>query len=113
METIIVVLLILLGAMLWTQVLATFCDLATNADPSKTEYRLLIDDVNRFCQQEALPQEMRRRLRQFFAQRRHVLKVRMLKAQTYVYTPMHMHLCTCTYAHALMHMHLCTCRLAP
>ena len=75
-ETLIVILLVLTGALLWTQVLATFCDMATNADPAKIEYRLLIDDVNRFSEREKLPQELRRRLRQYFMQRRHVSKAR-------------------------------------
>lgn len=75
-ETVLVVLLVLFGALMWTQVLATFCDIATNADPAKIEYRQLLDDVNRFCKQEKLPLELRRRLRQYFQQRRHILKAR-------------------------------------
>mmetsp|Transcript_11138 Transcript_11138/g.28549 ORF Transcript_11138/g.28549 Transcript_11138/m.28549 type:complete len:790 (-) Transcript_11138:107-2476(-) len=71
-ETVLVVVLVLFGALLWTQVLATFCDIAANADPAKIESRQLIDDVNRFCSQERLPTEMRRRLRHFFAQRRYI-----------------------------------------
>jgi hypothetical protein len=56
-ETILVVFLVIFGALLWTQVLAAFCDMATNADPGAIEYRQLVDEVNRFCHQEKLPQE--------------------------------------------------------
>ena len=75
-ETILVVFLVIFGALLWTQVLAAFCDMATNADPGAIEYRQLVDEVNRFCHQEKLPQELQIRLRQYFAQRRHILKAR-------------------------------------
>ena len=33
-ETLIVVVVVLIGALLWTQILARFCELATNSDPS-------------------------------------------------------------------------------
>ena len=38
-ETFIVTLLVILGALLWTQVLAMFCDVATNGDPGMTLFR--------------------------------------------------------------------------
>lgn len=38
-ETFIVTLLVILGALLWTQVLAMFCDVATNGDPGLTLFR--------------------------------------------------------------------------
>lgn len=72
-ETVIVVSLVLLGALLWTQVLANLCEIATNSDPARTEYRQTVDDLNRFCSDQRLPPSLRRRLRQYFAQRRQLV----------------------------------------
>ena len=52
-ETVIVTALVVMGALMWAKVLATFCDLATNADPSAVEYRQALDDLNRFCRERA------------------------------------------------------------
>ena len=70
-ETAIVTTLVVIGALMWAKVLAAFCDLATNSDPSAVEYRQALDDLNRFCRLHGLPNELKRRLRQFFAQRKH------------------------------------------
>ena len=72
-ETIIVTALVVLGALMWAKVLATFCDLATNSDPSFLEYRQAIDDLNRFCRNHGFAPELKRRLRQYFQQRKHVM----------------------------------------
>ena len=53
--------LVVFGALMWAKVLATFCDLATNSDPSAVEYRQAIDDLNAFCRNHALEAELRRR----------------------------------------------------
>ena len=70
-ETAIVTLLVVIGALMWAKVLAAFCDLATNSDPSAIEYRQALDDLTRFCRLHGLPSELKHRLRQFFAQRKH------------------------------------------
>ena len=72
-ETVIVTVLIVLGALMWARVLATFCDLATNYDPSAVEYRQALDDLNRFCREHGLANELKQRLRQYFHQRKHVM----------------------------------------
>ena len=66
----VVTLLVVLGAVMWAKVLATFCELATNSDPAALEYRQALDDLNRFCQEQGLSAELKRRLRQFFHQRK-------------------------------------------
>ena len=65
-ETAIVTGLVIFGALMWAKVLATFCDLATNSDPSSVEYRQALDDLNRFCRDAGLSSELKQRLRQFF-----------------------------------------------
>jgi hypothetical protein len=64
--------LVLLGALIWTDVLASFCDVATNSDPSQTEYNQDVDDLNRFMDQRNLPQPMKEQLREYFHQIRHL-----------------------------------------
>ena len=49
--------LVLVGALLWTQVLAMFCDVATNADPGLIEFRQHLDRLNSFIQANNLPRE--------------------------------------------------------
>lgn len=41
-----------------------------------TEYRQTMDDLNRFCRDENLPTGLRRRLREYFMQRRRMTKAR-------------------------------------
>ena len=38
-ETVIVTVMVVMGALMWAKVLATFCELATNSDPAALEYR--------------------------------------------------------------------------
>ena len=72
-ETMIVTVMVVLGALMWAKVLATFCELATNADPASLEYRQALDDLNRFCTSQGLSTDLKRRLRQFFHQRKHIM----------------------------------------
>jgi len=71
-EAALVMTLVLLGAIIWTDVLASFCDIATNSDPAETEYNQTLDDLNRFMAQCALPRKMREALREYFHQTRHL-----------------------------------------
>ena len=63
-ETLIVTILVILGALLWTRVLAKFCDVATNSDPGLTEFRQGLDGLNDFIRENNLPKEMGRRMRE-------------------------------------------------
>ena len=53
-ETAFVTVLVFLGALLWTQVLALFCDVATNSNPAETLFRQTLDDLNTFVEVLAL-----------------------------------------------------------
>ena len=72
-ETLIVMLLILFGAMLWTRVLAMFCDVATNSAPGLTYFHQQLDGLNEFITTNTLPPEMARRLREYCHQMKGVL----------------------------------------
>ena len=64
-ETVLVTALVLFGALIWTQVLATFCDVATNSHPGLTQYRHQLDNLTEFVAFNNLPVEMARRMREF------------------------------------------------
>ena len=71
-ETVVVMIMNILSAFLWTFVLAAFCDVATNSDPALTEFRQRLDGLNRFIRVHELPSELARRLRRFMHQQKGV-----------------------------------------
>ena len=62
-ETLVVLVLVLIGAFLWTYVLAAFCDVATNSNPALIAFRQQLDGLNLFIGINGLPKEMAQRLR--------------------------------------------------
>lgn len=71
-ETVVVMILNVLSAFLWTFVLAAFCDVATNSDPALTTFRQRLDGLNKFIRVHGLPTELARRLRRFMHQQKGV-----------------------------------------
>ena len=67
-ETMLVLVLMLLGALLWTYLLALFCDMATNGEPGMTHFKQLLDSLNRHANAHQLPKEMARRIREYMYQ---------------------------------------------
>jgi len=65
LETIVVMVLVLCGAILWTQILADFCDVATNGDPAGLRFRQTLDEINLFISLHGLPQDMQMRMREY------------------------------------------------
>ena len=57
-ETFIVMILVVVGALLWTRVLAMFCDVATNSNPGLTHFHQQLDGLNDFITTNNLPKEM-------------------------------------------------------
>jgi len=64
--------LMLFGGMIWGSVIATFCGVIANLDPAGVEFRKTMDDLNRFMALQGLPNDMRRQLREYFHQTRHL-----------------------------------------
>jgi hypothetical protein len=54
------------------QVLALFCDMTTNSNPELTEFQQTVDELETFMRNHDLPDIMRRKLREYFHQRKHV-----------------------------------------
>ena len=69
-ETMVVCAMVLCGALLWTYVLALFCDMATNSNPGLTQFKQLLDGLNHFIHAHRLPREMARRLREYLHQQK-------------------------------------------
>ena len=69
-ETVVVCIMVLCGALLWTYVLALFCDMATNSNPGLTQFRQLLDGLNIFIQKHRLPLPLARRLREYLHQQK-------------------------------------------
>ncbi|KOO32278.1 voltage-gated ion channel superfamily [Chrysochromulina tobinii] len=64
-ETLVVLVLVLVGALVWTYVLALFCDMTTNANPCGTHFKQLLDGLNIYIQTHQLPRELALRLREY------------------------------------------------
>jgi len=69
-ESMLVLVLVLIGALLWTEVLATFCDVATNSDPEGVRFRQLLDDTTNFLELHELGTPLGRRVREFLYAKR-------------------------------------------
>jgi len=65
-------LLMLSGAMLWGQVVATFCSVVSSIQASDMAFRATLDNLNDFMASEALPQKLQWRLREFFFRTKHL-----------------------------------------
>jgi len=72
-ETIVVTFLVVVGAFLWTIVLALFVDMVTNSDPVLTQFKQHLDGLNTYIEINDLPQEMAQRLRSFMHQQKDAL----------------------------------------
>ena len=57
--------LVLFSALLWTNVLATFCDIVTNGDPDATEFHQLLASVNQYLDANMIADEVRHRVREY------------------------------------------------
>ena len=64
-ETVIVLILAFCGAILWTQILADFCDVASNGDPAGVRFRQTLDELNSFCDLNYIPADMAHRMREY------------------------------------------------
>ena len=72
-ETLIVTILVVIAAFIWTTVLAAFCDVATNDNKAVIEFRQSLDGLNAYIAINSLPKEMARRMRSYLHQMRGVM----------------------------------------
>lgn len=64
--------LMVAGSMLWGMVLGTFCGVLANLNPGAQEFRKRMDELNDFMSMQALPKDMRLRLREYFVHSKHL-----------------------------------------
>ena len=93
-ETAVVLVLNLIGVLLWANILASFCSIATNTSVATIDFRRTMDQLSEFCSEEGLPTELCVRLREYFHSRRIVVASQSAH-QVYIYRG-HMHMHTCT-----------------
>ena len=84
-EQLITAVLMMLGGFLWGQVIGTFCGVIATFDPHGADFRRNMDDLNVFMSNKRLPNDMRRRLREYFHQTKHL---QMSNAQNHLYRMM-------------------------
>jgi hypothetical protein len=65
-------LIVVMGALLWGQVIGTFVSVIANSSPDLQWFRTTMDHLNRFMVVYHLPDALRVRLREYFHQTRHV-----------------------------------------
>merc|ERR1719421_901627 len=58
------------GSLFWAYGIGSICGIVANHDPGTTRFRQTMDELNHMMTKRCLPQEMRRRLRQYFCQAR-------------------------------------------
>jgi hypothetical protein len=71
-ETMVVGALTILGALLWTYVLALFVEHVTNANPGLTQFHQLLDGLNDYISYHRLPDRMGERMREYLHQQKGV-----------------------------------------
>jgi len=67
-------LLMLLSALFWGYIIATFCGVISNMDPDTTHFRQQMNHLNSFMRTNSFPSEMRVRLRQYFHHNFHLMR---------------------------------------
>ena len=71
-ERVICVVVMLIGSVLWGQLIGTFCSVVATFNPEAAEFRRTMDELNRFMRLEGLDSAMRQRLREYFHQTKHL-----------------------------------------
>lgn len=95
-ETIVVICLLFTGAILWTQILADFCNVATNGDPAGVKFQQTLDDMNSFIQLTNIPPELQLRIREYMIAQQYIREHTSGAAdQTPACSPSHPTRCSC------------------
>jgi hypothetical protein len=64
--------LMLISSLIYAQVIGTYCGVVATLNPELMAFHETMDDLNRFMIREEMPNEMRRRLREYFHQSKHL-----------------------------------------
>ena len=87
-EDVLSVLIALIGFIFETISIAVIVSVVSGADPDKTEFHNTMDNLNGFMKSESLPGEMRKQLREYFHQTKHLQVARANKVLIENMSPM-------------------------
>ena len=68
-ETGVVTVLVLISSVVWTNVLATFCDIVTNGDPVTTKFYQDLEQIANYMQERRIPNALQQRVREYMYHR--------------------------------------------
>ena len=71
-EQITATVLMFANSVMWGRVIATFCEVLSTMNPAVTDFRITMDNLNRFIKNHDLPAGMRQRLRDYFHRTHHL-----------------------------------------
>jgi len=71
-EQVVNTLLMLSGAIIWGNLIGTFCGVVATMNPHTAEFNRRMDDLNRYVKMHGLHNDLRRRLREYLHQTRHL-----------------------------------------
>ena len=78
-ETVVLLVLVLIGVLVWATILASVVDIVTNIDPDTRIYRNTLDSLNRYLNLHDLPADnpmLCRSLREYFGKSMHLHRAR-------------------------------------
>ena len=65
--------LLVVGALLWSLVIGTFCNEVANLSPEETAYKMTVDGLERFASRQGFQKELKSTIREFFIMARRQL----------------------------------------
>ena len=68
--------MLIIGSSVWAYVIGSACGIVATLDPSGIEHRQMMDEVNGFCKEQCVPNELTVRLRSYFRELSHIVRAR-------------------------------------
>ena len=63
-----------IGSSLWAYVIGSVCGIIATIDPARIEYRQTMDELNLFCRDQNIPQDLTVKLRGYFRNTIHLIR---------------------------------------
>ena len=74
LEQTVATVLMFTNSIMWGRVIATFCEVLATMNPALTDFRITMDNLNRYVSSHNLPHALRQRLRDYFHRTQHLQK---------------------------------------
>ena len=72
--------MLLIGSSVWAYVIGSACGIVATLDPARIEYRQTLDELNYFCSDQSMPNELTVKLRGYFRNTIHLTRARRYEA---------------------------------